>query len=138
MEGTSNPRVDLGLAAQAHNDGAVPSACDGLSFTSPLLVGAPRPSDNVFGVGEDRVEAGLAIAVPQLGSVDSSVQGSAYDAVGDSKSAVIEPDEGVGTLQQQWPGLPVLPFGDPFWRCGKLLNIGEEAGTLGPAGSMVK
>lgn len=133
-----NPPVDLSLPAEADNDGPVAAVGNGLSFTPSLLVGIPGPSDDVFGVGEYGVQPRLAAAVPELGSVDSPVQCSAYDAVGDGESAVVQPNEGVGSLQQYWPGLTVLPFGDPFWVCGKLLDIGKEAGTSGPAGAVVK
>ena len=83
------------------------------SGAGPRVVG-PRPGDDrTLGVDRPQIAPGLPIAVPELLASHDSRDGPRDDPPHDDGAGVVEPDEGVGSRQDEVLHLRVVAVDDP-------------------------
>ena len=91
-----------------------------------LMMGLPRPADDVIGICEHGSQRRLDVAVPELLPAQTTTQSTPDHLAHHRRLAQIKPHQQIGSLCEQVAYRVVLPFGDP-------LRLGAE--LIEPSGS---
>jgi hypothetical protein len=89
LERAPNPCIDLALSGKAHDDGTISPVGYVEGFTLSFVMSAPRPSNYVISVGQDRAQRRLVVAIPEFCAVNASSNRAAHDSVQDRPSVVV-------------------------------------------------
>src|SRR5450631_927676 len=103
-----------------------------------LVMGPPRPADNVVTVGEEGRKSRFAVAVPEGGPGQPAPGSAANHAFHHNRTRQVEPDKQVCTLQEQGPGIAVLPLGHPRWLGSERSDVAHEVLARSPVRPVVE
>ena len=111
------------MAAQADGYAVRLFRHHGYDTRSGLMMRAPCPAHDVFGICEEGPYGGFEVAVPQSLPPQSAAEGAMYDLPHDRRLGQVEPNQQVGADGEAVADRAVLPFRHPCGFGGEAVHV---------------